>query len=406
VCLHTGAEGPCGQKLRETGYPDGLPERADARSVSVKVVSLNVVIAPDSFKGSLDARAVADAIAAGWRQVRPDDTVRVLPQADGGEGTLDAIEAAVPGTQRHHAGLVTGPDGRPTPGEWLELPGNIAVVELAQMCGLPLMDAPDPLGATTDGLGEVIRDAVAAGAGSLVLGLGGSASTDGGSGALRALGLALRDADGAPLARGGGELARVAALDRTSLLPPPPGGVTLLTDVGAPLTGPDGAAAVFGPQKGATAAQVAMLDSALEHFASLLGGDPDLPGMGAAGGCGYGFAAAWGAEVEPGAAYIARLSGLAEAIAGADVVLTGEGRFDATSGTGKVVGELLRLAARHGVAAGIIAGQVSAAPANVWTAALVDLADSIEEAIEHPEPLLREAGAAAARHFSAGHLPE
>jgi glycerate kinase len=126
--------------------------------------------------------------------------------------------------------------------------------------------------------------------------------------------------------------------------------------------------------------------------------------MGAAGGCGYGFAAGWGAEVEPGAAYIARLSGLAEAVAGADVVLTGEGRVDATSGTGKVVGELLRLAARHGVAAGIIAGQVSAGPvtaADVWTAALVDLADSVESAIEHPEPLLRGAGAAAARHYAA-----
>jgi glycerate 2-kinase len=363
-------------------------------------VSLNVVIAPDSFKGSLDARAAADAIAAGWRQVRPDDTVRVLPQADGGEGTLDAIEAAVPGAQRHHTGPVTGPDGRRHPGQWLELPGKTAVVELAQVSGLPLMAAPDPLGATTDGLGEVIRDVLAGGARSLVIGLGGSASTDGGSGALRALGLVLRDAEGAPVPPGGGGLARVASLDRKDLLPPPPAGVTLLTDVGAPLCGPDGAAAVFGPQKGATGEQIALLDRALAHFATLLGGDPDRPGMGAAGGCGYGFAAAWGAEVEPGAAYIARLSGLAEAIAGSDVVITGEGRFDATSGTGKVVGELLRLASRHGVQAGIIAGQVSAAPPGVWAAALTDLADSVEAAIAHPEPLLREAGAAAARHFA------
>ncbi len=332
--------------------------------------------------------------------MRLEDTVRVLPQADGGEGTLDAIEAAVSGARRHHTGPVTGPDGRPNPGQWLELPGKIAVVELAQMSGLPLMSAPDPLGATTDGLGEVIRDALAGGARSLVIGLGGSASTDGGSGALRALGLVLRGADGAPVPAGGGGLGRVAELDRRGLLAPPTGGVTLLTDVGAPLTGPEGAAAVFGPQKGATEAQVAALDAALAHFATLLGGDPNVPGMGAAGGCGYGFAAAWGAEVEPGAAYIARLSGLAEAIAGSDVVLTGEGRFDATSGTGKVVGELLRLAGRHDVDAGIIAGQVSAAPAGVWTAALVDLADSVENAIAHPEPLLREAGAAAARHFS------
>jgi glycerate 2-kinase len=364
---------------------------------------MRVVIAPDSFKGSLDARTVARAIADGWRDVRPGDILTLLPQADGGEGTLDAIEAAVAGAVRHESGPVAGPDLRPTPGVWLELPGRIAVVELAQMCGLPLMAEPDPLGATTVGLGEVIRDALAHEVNAVVIGLGGSASTDGGAGALGALGLVLQDAAGAALTPGGGTLGDARAVDRRELVPPPPAGVTLLTDVSAPLLGPTGAAAVFGPQKGADTTQVALLDAALENFAALLGGDPTQPGMGAAGGCGYGFCAAWGAQIEPGSSYIARLSGLPDAVAAADVVLTGEGRFDATSGTGKVVGELLSLARRHGVPAGIIAGQVAESPDDVWTAAIADLADSIADAVAHPEPLLRRAGAAAARHFGRGH---
>jgi glycerate 2-kinase len=364
---------------------------------------MRVVIAPDSFKGSLDARAVARAIADGWRDVRPDDTLTLLPQADGGEGTLDAIEAAVGGAVRHEVGPVAGPDLRPTPGVWLELPGNIAVVELAQMCGLPLMSEPDPLGATTFGLGEVIGDALAHGAKAVVIGLGGSASTDGGAGALAALGLVLQDAAGSPIIPGGGGLVDARAVDRRALVPPPDGGVTLLTDVSAPLLGPTGAAAVFGPQKGADRTEVALLDAALHNFSALLGGDPALPGMGAAGGCGYGFCAGWGAEIEPGASYIARLSGLTDAVAGSDVVLTGEGRFDATSGTGKVVGELLALARRHDVPVGIVAGQVAGPPDGVWTAAIASLADSVADAVAHPEPLLRMAGAAAARHFTGEH---
>lgn len=231
---------------------------------------LTVVIAPDSFKGSLSAAEVATAIAAGWRELRPDDTIVLLPQADGGEGTLDAIAAAVPDAVRRSAGMVTGPDGRPTPGEWLELPGHVGVVELAAVSGLPLMAELDPMGAQTIGVGEVIASALDAGAASLVLGLGGSASTDGGAGALGALGLDLRDGDGALLPPGGGSISRLAAIDRSRLRPAPAGGVTLLTDVDAPLLGARGAAAVFGPQKGATADQVSELDAALAHFATTL----------------------------------------------------------------------------------------------------------------------------------------
>jgi glycerate kinase len=354
-----------------------------------------VVIAPDSFKGSLDAREVAAAIARGWHDVRPEDDLRLLPQADGGEGTLDAIESAVPGAVRHSAGPVAGPDGRPTPGEWLELPDGTAVVELAQCSGLPLMRELDPLGATTRGLGEVIRAALDSGATSLVIGLGGSASTDAATGALAALGLRVLDAAGDPLPDGGAALANASAIDRSHLVAAPARGVVLLTDVTAPLTGPIGAATVFGPQKGATPAQVRELDAALARFAALVGGDPAAPGAGAAGGAGYGFAALWGATIIPGADLIAELTGLHRALERADVLLTGEGKFDEQSGSGKVVGHVLGRAAAHGVKAGVIAGQVTTAT-DVWTASLTELAGSVEAALGEPAHWLRQAGAAAA----------
>lgn len=358
-----------------------------------------VVIAPDSFKGSLSAREVAEAIAEGWRRIRPDDRLVLIPQADGGEGTLDAVEAAVPGAIRRDAGPVTGPDGRPTPGVWLELPGGVAVVELAQASGLPLMSELDATGATSRGLGEVIRSALDAGARSLVIGLGGSASTDAAAGALSALGLALIDEQGELIADGGLALADIVAIDRGALRPAPPGGVILLSDVTAPLLGPTGAAAVFGPQKGASPEQVAELDAALTRFARLFGGDPAAPGAGAAGGAGYGFATAWGARLVSGADHLAELSGLNAAIAGADLLITGEGRFDDQSLTGKVVGQLLTTAEAAGVRAAVIAGQVTART-EVWTASLTELAGSVDAAIADPATWLREAGERAARELA------
>ncbi|MHA6668850.1 glycerate kinase [Homoserinimonas sp. A447] len=359
-------------------------------------MGLSVVIAPDSFKGSLPADAAASAIAAGWREVRSLDDVLLLPQADGGEGTLDAIAAAVPDARRHLARQVTGPDGRPVDAAWLELPGGIAVVELAESSGLPLMAAPDALGATTRGLGQVIRLALEAGADSLVIALGGSASTDGGAGALQALGLRVLHEDGSEVAHGGGGLSRVHSIDTGTLLRPPPGGVTVLTDVTAPLLGMTGAAAVFGPQKGATPDDVRHLETALTRYAELLGGDPGVPGAGAAGGTAYGFIAAWGATVKPGADWIAEATALTRAIGAADVVITGEGRFDSTSLTGKVVGNVIRLAgaARVGVAAGSVAIEHDA-----WTVSLTELAGSAEAAMAEPEHWLRAAGRSAALHF-------
>jgi len=368
-------------------------------------VPLTVAIAPDSFKGSLPATMVARAIAEGWRTARPADDIRLLPQADGGEGTLDAIEAAVPGAARRSAGAVTGPDGRPTPGEWLELPGSVAVVELAVSSGLPLMGGLDPARASTRGLGEVIRAAIDSGAASILIGLGGSASTDGAAGALSALGARFLDARGAEVPDGGMGLSALDRVDLTALIAPPPGGVTLLTDVDSPLLGPLGAAAAFGPQKGADAAQVRALDTALSRLALALGGDPLARGAGAAGGAGYGFAAAWGATIEPGAAFLTRLSDLPAALAAADVVITGEGRFDASSLGGKLVGEVLALADTARVRAGVIAGQIAtAAPArdgsSVWMASLAALAGGAEESLAHPEFWLRVAGEAAARALS------
>lgn len=363
---------------------------------------MRVIIAPDSFKGSLSATEVAAAIAAGWRSVRPDDVVQLFPQADGGEGTLDAIAGAVPGAIRHDAGLVTGPDLRRVPGEWLELPDGAAVVELAQMSGLPLMRELDAMEATTRGLGEVIAAALDAGATRLVIGLGGSASTDAGAGALVALGLVLLDEFGDSVPDGGGHLRAIATIDRSALRPAPES-VTLLTDVTAPLLGPTGAAQTFGPQKGADAIQVVQLDDALEHFATVLadtglGGDPTAPGTGAAGGTGFGFSVAWGARIESGADFLVELTGLGLAIADADALLTGEGRFDDQSLTGKVVGQLLERAATSGVEAGVIAGQVTA-KTDVWTASLLDLAGSVERAMAEPARWLTEAGARAAREL-------
>ncbi len=361
-------------------------------------VRLRVLVAPDAFKGTIDAAGASAALAGGWRRVRPDDDVREIPQADGGEGTASVIATAVPNARWRDAGPVTGPDGAPVQGRWLELPDGTAVVELAEVAGLPLMSRLDPRGATTAGLGEVLRGSVEAGAPRVVVGVGGSASTDGGAGALTALGLRVLDDDGAPVAPGGAGLARAAHLDRTGLLPPPPDGVEILTDVTAPLTGSRGAAAVFGPQKGADDADVAALDVALQRWATLLGGDPDEPGAGAAGGTAYGLAAAWGARLVPGAGRIAQITGLASLLPTADVVVTGEGRFDATSLAGKVVGEVLGAAAGAVV---VVAGEVdvegATAAGAAWACSLTDLAGGRAAALADPARWLVVAGERAAQ---------
>ena len=353
---------------------------------------MRVVVAPDSLKGSIGAREAAAAIAEGWRCARPGDELVCLPLADGGEGTLQVL-AATDAAARWHPVPVTGPDGRPVASCWLELRDATACIELALASGLPLMGALDPLGAQTTGTGELIADALEAGARRIVIALGGSASTDGGTGALAALGARFLDGARRELPPGGGALRDLVSADLTGLRPPPPGGVTCLTDVRAPLLGPGGAAAVFGPQKGADAAQIAILEAGLARLAVVLGGDPGARGAGAAGGTGYGFAAAWGADIAPGAAELCRVAGLDEQLARADLVLTGEGRYDATSADGKITGTVLAAAARAGVPAGLVAGVIAAdPPRGVAAVALDRLAGGTAAAMSRPGVWLRAAG--------------
>lgn len=232
--------------------------------------------------------------------------------------------------------------------------------ELARSSGLPLAGHLAPAEATTRGVGEVVLAALAALAARatrLVVALGGSASTDGGTGMLRALGLRLLDDHGRELPDGGRALLGAVRVDTGGLVAALPGGVTVLTDVDNPLLGPTGAAAVFGPQKGADPQLVELLDQALSRWAELCRGDPAAPGAGAGGGTAYGLQAVWGATLRFGSMHIADLARLDAALHGADVVLTGEGRFDATSLRGKVCGEVLRRARQGAVQAVVVCGQ-------------------------------------------------
>ncbi|MFE6964037.1 glycerate kinase [Agromyces sp. NPDC057679] len=356
-----------------------------------------VVIAPDSFKGTATAAEAAAAIARGWRTMRPGDELVLHPMADGGEGTLDAFAAAVPGATRMPV-TVTGPLDAPVAAHWLLLPGEPAtgVVELAVTSGITLLDPLAPLDAHTRGFGQAIAAALDHGVVRLLLALGGSASTDGGAGALAALGAELLDGAGRPVPSGGRALARLAEVRLDGLRRPPVSGARLLVDVTNPLLGATGAAEVFGPQKGATAADVALLDAGLARLAELLPGtDPTTPGAGAAGGTGFGLLA-WGAGIAPGARTVAETIGLPGALHGASLVITGEGRYDGQSAAGKAPSEVVRLAEAAGIPAALVAGLVSVEPVRAGFAAsasLTELAGSGAAAVAEPLRWLERAGA-------------
>ena len=370
-----------------------------------------IVFAPDSFKGSLGAADAAAALAAGWRSVRPSDDIRLLPMADGGEGTLDAIEAAVAGAHRMPV-TVHGPDNRRVEASWLLLPGadgepggvegGTGVVELGNTSGIELLDELAPLDAHTLGFGEAIAAALDAGVHRLLLAIGSSASTDGAAGALVALGASITDAAGRPIRLGNRGLGTATRVDLSRLPPVPPGGAVVLSDVTSPLLGPSGAAAVFGPQKGADPAVVEGLESNLARWARLLERaaapgrvDADAAGAGAAGGTGFGMLA-WGATIEAGSRAVGEAVGAREAFAGASLVITGEGRFDDQSRVGKVPSSVLEGAGSVTVA--LVAGSVAADVDDfALTIALTDLAGSATEAMVDPARWLREAGAQLAR---------
>ncbi|MET0590811.1 MAG: glycerate kinase [Naasia sp.] len=358
-----------------------------------------VLIAPDSFKGTVSAVHAARAIADGWRSERPGDELLLLPMADGGEGTLEALAAARRDAVWHRVDVdPPAPGERPVRGRWLELPrsvgGQLGVVELAEMAGLPLLDVPAPLTAHTRGLGQAIRAALAAGVDELWVALGGSASTDGGAGALQALGARILTMSGDPIGPGGGALTSVRTVDLSALPPLPAGGVSLLTDVTAPLLGSEGAAAVFGPQKGATPEDIVRLDGGLGLWAAALGGDVDEPGAGAAGGTAFGLRA-WGARIVAGAPAVADALGISSLARTVDVVVTGEGRFDAQSTTGKGPGHVLDLAQQGTATRILIAGDIIG-DVDAERLSLTDLAGGSGPAKQDATHWLRVAGTRAA----------
>jgi glycerate 2-kinase len=294
---------------------------------------VQVVIAPDKFAGTLTAAEAAAAIAAGWSAQRPEDELVLVPMADGGEGTIAVVAAALPLAQRRQA-QVQDALGRPTDAGWLALPDGRALLEAAEACGLSRLrpEERDPVEATSFGVGQLLLAAVSAGHRDLVVGLGGTATMDGGAGLAEAL--------------AGAEL---------------PASVVAAADVSAPLLGPHGAVALFAEQKGAREADLPFLERRLEGLAARLGGSwHELPGAGAAGGLGFGLAAFCGATIEPGAPLVGALVGLPGTLGDAGLVLTGEGALDSQTGTGKVPAYVAGLARDRGLPVYALAGRIEA----------------------------------------------
>lgn len=366
---------------------------------------MRVVFAPDSFKGTITAADAAQALAEGWRTVDADVEVVLRPMADGGEGTVAAFAAAVPGAERMPV-TVDGPAGRPVDTAWLLLPASdgapqgTAVIDVASTSGIELLDELRPWDADSTGFGQAIAAALDHGVSRLVLGIGSSASTDGGTGMLRALGARFLDASGADVAPGARGLETLASADLSGLRAAPE--VLVLTDVTNPLTGPRGAAEVFGPQKGLTdAADRARAAVGLARLAELLDLDVSTPGAGASGGVG-GALVVWGARLLPGAGEVARLIGLADAVADADAVVTGEGSYDGQSADGKVPSFVAGIAADAGARAAVAAGRITADADTALFAAsvsLTELAGSAASALAEPGRWLHAAGAALAREL-------
>ena len=373
---------------------------------------MRVIIAPDKFKGTLTAPQAAAAMAAGWRDADPRAEIDQVPVADGGEGTLDALVAALGGERRR--ARVTGPLGDPVDAEYglaTTEEGVVAIVEMAQASGLRLVSEArrDPRRATTRGTGELILEACRHRPSRLLIGVGGSATNDAGAGMAQALGVRLLDETGRDLPSGGAALRSLARVDLRGLHPSVRDlDVVVICDVDNPLVGPSGASATYGPQKGAMPRDVADLEEALGHFAAVAHRDVGidlrhLPRAGAAGGLGAGLLAFLGARLRPGFEVVADVIGLRARLAAAEVAVTGEGRYDLQTARGKAPGGVLRLAAEAGCRTVLIAGQVeegSDPPAEV-VYSLSDRGGS-EGALARAEELVREAAGDAARTIMAG----
>ncbi|MFJ6103440.1 glycerate kinase [Streptomyces sp. NPDC092359] len=371
----------------------------------------HVLVAADKFKGSLTAVQVAERVTAGLRRVVPELVVETLPVADGGDGTVAAAVAA--GFERREL-PVTGPLGEPVVAAFA-LRGTTAVVEMAEASGLQLLPAGafEPLTATTYGSGELLRAALDAGATTLVFGVGGSATTDGGAGMLAALGARLLDADGEPVGPGGAALAELASADLSGLDPRlATVELILASDVDNPLTGPKGAPAVYGPQKGATPDDVRTLDAALAHFATVLektvgprAAEAALaPGAGGAGGIGYG-ALILGASFRPGIELMLDVLGFAPALERATLVITGEGSLDEQTLHGKAPAGVAAAARAAGKEVVAVCGRLALPPEALGAAGirraypLAELEPDPATSMANAGPLLEDVAAAIARDF-------
>jgi glycerate kinase len=331
---------------------------------------VRVLVAPDKFKGTLTARQAAEAIERGWLRERPGDDVELVPLADGGDGTLDVLAPSDGGDgSRRITVRATGPLGDPVDAAF-GLRGTIAIVEMARASGLELLSPGrrDARRTTTRGTGELIRAALDEGAVTILVCVGGSATNDGGVGCASALGGRFLDASGRPIAEGGAALLDLSRIDLTGLDPRLRAATVIgVIDVDNPLCGPHGASAVYGPQKGADADAVLELDRALGHLAAVVRRDlgidlADEQGAGAAGGLGFGLLAFAGARLRPGVDVVMETQRFEQRLVGADLVITGEGSFDAQSLHGKVPDGVIRAARLGGVRCAVVCGRASIAP--------------------------------------------
>jgi glycerate kinase len=364
---------------------------------------VDIVIAPDKFKGSLTAPEVAGHLAAGLRLTALHVPVVTLPVSDGGDGFLDAMVAA---GYRRVPVAAEGPTGQPVRASYAELDG-VAVVELAETAGLTRLPGgrPAPLTASSYGTGQVMRAALEAGCRTLVVGLGGSACTDGGAGMLQALGARLADRDGTPVRHGGAALRDLRSVDLSGLHP----GLTrtevvVAADVNNPLLGPQGAAAVYGPQKGASPREVAELHRALAHWAGLVStwtraGAAEAPGSGAAGGTGFALMALLGASLRPGIDLVLELTGFAQKLREARMVITGEGTLDGQTLNGKAPAGVAAAARKASVPVIAVAGHSTLNQRQLHSLgilaayALTDIEPDRQRCISHAGPLLERLGA-------------
>jgi glycerate kinase len=374
-------------------------------------IGMRVVVAPDKFKGTLTAAEAADAIAEGWRLADGRAEIERVPVADGGEGTLDALVSALGG--RLERARVTGPLGDPVVASFGLADtdrGRVAIVEMARASGIALVpeERRRPRRATTFGTGELVLEACRYRPRRVIVCIGGSATTDGGSGMAQALGARLLDEGGNEIGPGGGALGRLATIDLRRLAGEVRGvEFVVASDVDSPLIGPGGAAAVFGPQKGAGPEDVRALDEALAHYAAVLHRDLGLdlrhePGAGAAGGLGAGLVAFLGARLRPGFEVVAEAVGLPDHLSNADVAVTGEGKYDRSTERGKAPGGVLRLAREARCRSVLICGQVDA-DVDPDADLVYDLSDSgLEAAMRRPREQLAGAARAAAVAIEGG----